>query len=163
MKADKKPPWRMLIREYAALLFFLMVFAIREGYSRHQDFLKLFGYAGCLFIIFTIYMTNMIILSKTVRRECRGAMYGICSACGALGALLGLTIGKYVHDMTGFESIYIVEMSITLITIIAIFLSKIYKDRQFERPTRFRNQRKKLMARANRIDPNINEEFLHVK
>lgn len=73
----------------------------------------------------------MIILSKTVRRECRGAMYGICSACGAFGALLGLTVGKLVHDVTGFESIYIVEMSLSLITILMIFLSKIYKDRQF--------------------------------
>ena len=36
----------------------------------------------------------MIILSKTVRRECRGIMYGISSAIGALGALAGLTLGK---------------------------------------------------------------------
>ena len=41
----------------------------------------------------------MIILSKTVRRECRGAMYGIVSAFGAIGGLSGLTIGKFCREL----------------------------------------------------------------
>ena len=63
IKADKKPPWRMLIREYAALLFFMVILGIREGYAFGNDFLKLFGMAGCIFIIFTIYMTVTLTLS----------------------------------------------------------------------------------------------------
>lgn len=55
--ADKRPAWRMLLREYMCLVLFLIIFAIREGYSKHQDFLKLLGFAGCMFIIFNIYMT----------------------------------------------------------------------------------------------------------
>jgi len=39
----------------------------------------------------------MIILSKTVRRECRGAMYGITSANGAIGGFSGLTLGKFAR------------------------------------------------------------------
>lgn len=61
-KADKKPAWRMLLREYLALLFFLAVMAIRAGHDKFHDFTKLFGFAGCLFIIFNIYMTVRIII-----------------------------------------------------------------------------------------------------
>ena len=63
MTADKKPAWRMLLREYIVLVFFLIIFAIREGYSKHQDFLKLLGFAGCMFIIFNIYMTVCLLVS----------------------------------------------------------------------------------------------------
>lgn len=79
----------------------------------------------------------MIILSKTVRRECRGAMYGVVTAFGALGAFIGVTLGSFVHDKTTRESLFLGEMVIASSLILIIFFSKIYKDREFERPARY--------------------------
>ena len=76
----------------------------------------------------------MIILSKTVRRECRGAMYGITSAHGAIGGFSGLTLGKYAREQIGVESLYAIEMIFTVIVILSISFSRIYKDKIFERP-----------------------------
>lgn len=77
----------------------------------------------------------MIILSKTVRRECRGAMYGITSAFGALGGFSGLSLGKLCRELIAYESLYALEMVFGLIVILSIYISKIYKDKIFERPT----------------------------
>ena len=79
----------------------------------------------------------MLILSKTVRRECRGAMYGVVTAFGALGALIGVTLGGVIHGHTTRESLFLGEMFIATTLIGLIFFSKIYKDREFERPARY--------------------------
>ena len=71
----------------------------------------------------------MIILSKTVRRECRGVMYGISSATGAIGALSGLILGRTVQVWMNNRSIYVVKMFLSLNMILMIYFSKIYKDR----------------------------------
>jgi nitrate/nitrite transporter NarK len=76
----------------------------------------------------------MIILSKTVRRECRGAMYGICCAFGAMGGFSGLTLGKYARSLTDNESLYALEMALALLVITLITFSKLYKAQEFERP-----------------------------
>jgi len=77
----------------------------------------------------------MIIISKIVRRECRGAMYGIYSAFGATGGLSGVTLGKWSREWIGFGSLYLLEIILCLIILVVILFSKIYKDKQFERPT----------------------------
>ena len=59
---------------------------------------------------FNIYMTNLIILSKTVTGECRALMYGIACAFGALGALLGIVVGQLIHDHINHESLFIIEI-----------------------------------------------------
>lgn len=73
----------------------------------------------------------MIILSKTVRRECRGAMYGVVSAFGSLGAYIGVTLGKYVHGRTTQDSIYLGEMVIVFLIILLLIISELYKDNEF--------------------------------
>lgn len=88
----------------------------------------------------------MIILSKTVRRECRGAMYGICSAFGAIGGFSGLTLGKLTREILANESLYALEMILALVVIMLIYISKIYKDKSFERPMQYK---KKIMRLTN--------------
>ena len=67
-------------------------------------------------------------------------MYGISSAIGAFGALSGLVFGKLVKVWMDNRSIYVVKMGLALNMIVLIYFSKIYKDKQFERPQRFRDQ-----------------------
>lgn len=71
----------------------------------------------------------MIIISKIVRRECRGAMYGIYSAFGAAGGLSGVTLGKWSREWIGFGSLYLLEMLLCLNIILIILFSKIYRDK----------------------------------
>ncbi|CDW86857.1 UNKNOWN [Stylonychia lemnae] len=160
IKADKKPAWRMLLREYLFLVLFLLIFGIRQGYSKHQDFFKLLGFAGCMFIIFNIYMTQMIILSKTVRRECRGAMYGITSACGAIGGFSGLSLGRISREMIGIESLYALEILFASIIIISIYMSRIYEDKIFERPLQFK---KKIMRLTNILQQNEQQKKISLE
>jgi hypothetical protein len=68
----------------------------------------------------------MIILSKTVRRECRGAMYGVCASVGALGAISGLKFGSLIHDNYEGTSANIISIILILTMVVVLFLSKIY-------------------------------------
>jgi hypothetical protein len=58
---DKTPAWKMILIEYILLLFFLIVFAARDRHSHYEDFVKLLGFAGCLFFIFNIYLTVRVV------------------------------------------------------------------------------------------------------
>ena len=60
--------------------------------------------------VFNIYMTNMIILSQSVTRECRAFTFGVCSACGALGALIGITLSQIIHDNIGHDALFLQEI-----------------------------------------------------
>ncbi len=73
----------------------------------------------------------MVIISKIVRRECRGAMYGIYSAFGGLGGLSGVTLGKYSRMWIGMPSLYLMEILICVGIILAILVSRLYKDKEF--------------------------------
>jgi hypothetical protein len=63
------------------------------GEGKFLKVMRTIGFAGTVMSLFNIYMMNLIILSKSVSRECRAFMYGFCCGVGALGAVLGLTIG----------------------------------------------------------------------
>lgn len=82
----------------------------------------------------------MIILSKTVRRECRGAMYGIVSACGAFGGFSGLTLGKMVREYIDSECLYALEILFGIVMIVSIYFSGIHRDRIFERPLKYKKK-----------------------
>jgi nitrate/nitrite transporter NarK len=71
----------------------------------------------------------MIIISKIVRRECRGAMYGIYSTFGAIGGLSGITLGKFSRRLIGFGSLYLLEMILIIVIICFILGSKLYQDK----------------------------------
>lgn len=76
----------------------------------------------------------MIILSKTVRRECRGAMYGIFASSGSFGALLSLKIGGYLYYEKGPEYMYFACITLSLLTCVLILVSRIGTDPYFVKP-----------------------------
>ena len=88
----------------------------------------------------------MIILSKTVRRECRGAMYGIVSANGAIGGLSGLTMGKIVREYLESECLYAAEILLAVVVIVSIYYSGIQRDNVFDRPLQFKKNILRLTA-----------------
>ena len=130
----------MLLREFLFLILFLAIFAIRQGYNYERDVFKIVGYAGSLLLMYTIFMTNLIILSKTVRRECRGLMFGIFTSSGALGSFSGLTLGKWLRDYINYNSLFLSEMALCLMMVALILITKIYEDKQFERPMKFKQR-----------------------
>ena len=119
----------MLLRQYLFLILFLAIFAIRQGYNYERDVFKLLGYAGCMLLMYTIFMTNLIVLSKTVRRECRGLMFGIFTSSGALGSFSGLTLGTWLRNFINFNSLFLSEMALSLMIVGLILFSKIYEDK----------------------------------
>ncbi len=78
------------------------------------------GFASTVMALFNIYMMNLIILSKSVSRECRAFMYGFCCGIGALGAVIGLTLGQLIYDKTK-ESSTMMVLEILLVVGYIIF------------------------------------------
>jgi fucose permease len=37
-------------------------------------------------------------------------MYGICFACGSLGAVISLTLGQLIHDKLGHVTLFVIEI-----------------------------------------------------
>ena len=48
-------------------------------------------------------------------------MYGFCCGIGALGAVLGLTIGQLIHDHINTQTLYILEILLVFAYIILYF------------------------------------------
>lgn len=69
--------------------------------------------------MFNVFMANMIIVSKSVSRECRAFLLGVAFACGAFGAFTALTVGQLLHDKVNHEAVFILEVSLCLLFIIA--------------------------------------------
>jgi hypothetical protein len=97
IRCDNHSPWTTLIALYFFLIFSLLEFAMR-GDGIFLKIVRSIGFSGSVIALFNIYMVNFIILSKSVSRECRGLMFGVCCGCGAFGAFIGLTLGKIIHD-----------------------------------------------------------------
>jgi glucan phosphoethanolaminetransferase (alkaline phosphatase superfamily) len=97
IRCDKNSPWTTLIALYFSLIFSLLIFAMK-GNHLFLEIVRSIGFSGSVISVFNIYMLNLIILSKSVSRECRGLMFGICCGVGALGAFVGLTLGQIIHD-----------------------------------------------------------------
>jgi hypothetical protein len=92
IRCDKNSPWTTLIGLYFFLIFSLLKFALKgEGFF--LEIVRSIGFSGTVISVSNIYLVNLIILSKSVSRECRGLMFGICCGVGAFGAYVGLTIG----------------------------------------------------------------------
>ena len=87
-----------------------MIFALEGTSTWYQEVPRVIGYAGSIVALFNIILTNLIILSKSVSRECRALMFGITCAFGALGAILGLTLGQLLHDCLNHDSLFIAEI-----------------------------------------------------
>lgn len=93
LKADKKSPWGLLMIQYWFLIAFMVIFALQGASSNHwlEEIPKVIGFAGTATAAINIFMMNMIIVSKSVSRECRAFFLGISFAFGALGAYISLT------------------------------------------------------------------------
>lgn len=85
--------------------------------------IRTLGFAATIMTLFNIYMMNLIILSKSVSRECRAFMYGFCCGIGALGAVLGLTIGQIIFDNTKPSPTMMVLEIILVFSYIILYLS----------------------------------------
>lgn len=70
----------------------------------------------------------MIILSKSVRKECRGAIYGFNYAAGSLGGLSALLIGNLLIKYIGNSSANYGSVLIALLMVGTLFKTKIYKN-----------------------------------
>ena len=92
IRCDNNSPWTTLIGLYFFLIFSLLKFALK-GEGVFLEIVRSIGFSGTVISVSNIYLVNLIILSKSVSRECRGLMFGICCGVGAFGAYVGLTIG----------------------------------------------------------------------
>lgn len=63
-------------------------------------------------------------------------MYGIFSASGALGALLGLKVGTLLYNYKCPEAMYGVCISLAMFTFLVILVSRIGRDPYFVKPTK---------------------------
>lgn len=54
--ADKTPSWGMLQKDYLIMIVFLFIFMISGNKPDEDSILKLAGYAGCMFMIFIIFI-----------------------------------------------------------------------------------------------------------
>jgi hypothetical protein len=120
IRCDNHSPWTTLIGLYFFLTFSLLEFALR-GDGIFLKIIRSIGFSGTVVALFNIYMVNFIILSKSVSRECRGLMFGICCGCGAFGAFVGLTIGKIIHDKVNGETLFLIEIMLALAYITLYF------------------------------------------
>jgi hypothetical protein len=86
-------PW------YITMILSLLIFAL-EGDSGdiYEEIPRIIGYAGSVVSCFNIFLTNLIIISKCVSRECRGFLFGITCSAASLGAFTALTLGQLIHD-----------------------------------------------------------------
>ena len=109
IRCDNNSPWTTLIALYFFLIFSLLNFALKgEGFF--LEIVRSMGFSGTVIAVFNIYLVNLIILSKSVSRECRGLMFGICCGVGAFGAFVGLTIGQIIHDHVSPETLFLLEI-----------------------------------------------------
>ena len=109
IKCDSHSPWPTLMTLYFTLIISLLIFGL-HGKGTFLQVVRTFGFAGTVMSLFNIYMMNLIILSKSVSRECRALMYGCCCGVGAFGAVLGLTIGELIHNRINPQTLYILEI-----------------------------------------------------
>ena len=108
----------MLIGLYFALILSLLIYSLEGDNTWFQEVPRIVGYSGSIISLFNIFMTNLILLSKSVSRECRGFMFGFGCAFGALGAIAGLTIGQLIHDGLNHESLFVFEILLCVIYVI---------------------------------------------
>jgi hypothetical protein len=112
IRCDNHSPWTTLIGLYFFLIFSLLKFAMK-GEGLFLEIVRSMGFSGTVVAVFNIYLVNLIILSKSVSRECRGLMFGICCGVGAFGAFVGLTIGQIIHDHVSPETLFLLEIMLT--------------------------------------------------
>jgi hypothetical protein len=109
MRCDSHSPWSTLIYLYFSLIIFLLIFSL-QGKGVFLRIMRTLGFAGSAMSLFNIYMMNLMILSKSVSRECRALMYGCCCGVGALGSVVALTLGELIHSKTNSQTLYILEI-----------------------------------------------------
>ena len=80
----------------------------------------------------------MIILSKIVRRQCRGMMYGIFGASGSIGAIIGLSLFKALYNSWKPLAMYGAIIFVSGILIIIMLVTRIGKEPYVERPKMLR-------------------------
>lgn len=122
IRTDRQSPWTVLIPWYITMILSLLIFAL-EGDSGdvYEEIPRIIGYAGSIVSCFNIFLTNLIIISKQVSRECRGFLFGITCASGSTGAFTALTLGQLIHDKINYETLFALEMILCLLFIIVYF------------------------------------------
>jgi nitrate/nitrite transporter NarK len=104
------------------MIFSLLIFALEgESGDIYEEIPRILGYAGSVVSCFNIFMTNLIIISKCVSRECRGFLFGIVCAAGSLGAYMSLTLGQLIHDKVNYETLFALEMVLCVFFIVLYF------------------------------------------
>lgn len=122
VRCDKQSPWETLIPWYFFLIVFLLIFALEgDNGDWYQEVPRIIGYGGTIIACFNIFLTNLIILSKGVSRECRAFLFGITCASGSLGAFLALTIGQLIHDKVNYETLFVLEFLMCVIFVILYY------------------------------------------
>mmetsp|Transcript_11384 Transcript_11384/g.11401 ORF Transcript_11384/g.11401 Transcript_11384/m.11401 type:complete len:95 (-) Transcript_11384:41-325(-) len=77
----------------------------------------------------------MTILSKIVRRECRGAMYGICASSGALGGVTAIGIGYLISSEYFVINPNAISICLILTLIVVFYLARINEMQYLPRPS----------------------------
>ncbi len=121
IRCDSHSPWSTLMGLYFSLIISLLIFGL-HGDGNFLKVLRTIGFAGTVMSLFNIYMMNLIILSKSVSRECRALMYGCCCGVGAFGAVIALTIGELIHNHISEQTLFILEILLCIAYILLYFL-----------------------------------------
>lgn len=79
-------------------------------------------------------MMNMIIVSKSVSRECRAFWLGIAFAFGALGAYISLTGCEKLRTSVNYEAVFVLEILLCLL-FIGLFYGLAKREKFFVRKT----------------------------
>ena len=111
-----------------------MIIFARQSNTNHwtEEIPKVIGFTGTAVAVINIFMTNMIIVSKSVSRECRAFFLGIAFAFGALGAYLSLTLCEMLRQSVNFEAVFVVEILLCVLFII-LFYTVAKRDKFFIR------------------------------
>jgi hypothetical protein len=120
IRCDSSSPWATLMILYFSLIISMLFYGL-HGEGNFLRVMRTIGFTGTVTSLFNIYMMNLIILSKSVSRECRALMYGCCCGVGAFGAVLGLTLGQVIMDGTNSQTLYILEILLCIAYIILYY------------------------------------------
>jgi hypothetical protein len=120
IRCDSYSPWSTLMALYLSLIVSLLIYGL-HGDGGFLKVMRTIGFAFTVMSLFNIYMMNLIILSKSVSRECRAFMYGCCCGAGAFGAVLGLTIGELIHNGINAQTLFIIEILLCIAYILLYF------------------------------------------
>eukprot|EP00347_Sterkiella_histriomuscorum_P021247 403334683 len=105
--SDKTKVWYLLALNIGLSLGFLILMLC---YLNENSAVMFTGFIGLYLFHYIVYMLSLTLLSKIVKKESSGTMFGAFSLVGSVGVLLINKLGGYLFDNVGHKWPFIITL-----------------------------------------------------